>query len=200
MNFIKSNTGFEYEDIEQIGMIGLLCARRRFNSELNYKFSTFAYYIIKGFIQNELRDNQNIGFIRAVKYLIIKLRVNDDLLLSINEIICKYRVDYQTAVEALFSAKCISYLEDSIGKDKNGKKLILEDSIGIVSFEDYIIRKFTKDDFMDTLSSRERRVFNMINYGVSQNIIAKKLRVTQPTISRIFSDILIKAEKYGNKK
>ncbi|TET49733.1 MAG: sigma-70 family RNA polymerase sigma factor, partial [Actinomycetota bacterium] len=50
----------EISDVLQIAYTGLLVAINRFDVKLNNKFSTFAYYCIKGEIQHYIRDNKLI--------------------------------------------------------------------------------------------------------------------------------------------
>ncbi|MFC2145621.1 sigma-70 family RNA polymerase sigma factor, partial [Actinomycetota bacterium] len=56
--FKKSSS--EVNDILQVAYTGLLVAINRYDPELNNKFSTFAYYCIKGEIQHYIRDNKLI--------------------------------------------------------------------------------------------------------------------------------------------
>ena len=45
-----------FDDLVQVGMIGLVLAIRRFDAERGWRFSTYAYQTIRGEIQRHFRD------------------------------------------------------------------------------------------------------------------------------------------------
>lgn len=51
------SSGYEYDDLFQVGCVGLIRAADRFNTNKNYKFSTFAVSWITGLIKTYLRDH-----------------------------------------------------------------------------------------------------------------------------------------------
>ena len=48
------------EDLESVGLFALCVAASRYNPELGWKFSTFAWNTCRGWIQHALRDNSRI--------------------------------------------------------------------------------------------------------------------------------------------
>ena len=54
LDIVKGHTGLEMEDLVQCGMIGLIKARRDFNHNLGYQFSTYAIPKIHGEVGNSL--------------------------------------------------------------------------------------------------------------------------------------------------
>ena len=67
-SIIKRYTGrgIEYDDLFQIGSIGLINAAKRFNPSLGYQFSTYASSLIIGEIKRFFRDD---GIIKVSRYL-----------------------------------------------------------------------------------------------------------------------------------
>ena len=63
------NRGYDYEDIFQIGSIGLVKAIKNFDNKYNVKFSTYAVPMIIGEIKRFLRDDGMIKVSRNVKSL-----------------------------------------------------------------------------------------------------------------------------------
>lgn len=61
------NRGYEYDDIFQIGCMGLVKAVNNFESKFNVKFSTYAVPMIMGEIKRFLRDDGMIKVSRSVK-------------------------------------------------------------------------------------------------------------------------------------
>ena len=48
---------FDRDDLYQVGMLGLIDAYRHYNSSLNTKFSTYAYYYILGEVKKFIKDS-----------------------------------------------------------------------------------------------------------------------------------------------
>lgn len=67
------NRGYDYEDIMQIGSIGLVKAINNFDDSYNVKFSTYAVPMIVGEIKRFLRDDGMIKVSRNTKTLAKKL-------------------------------------------------------------------------------------------------------------------------------
>ena len=68
-----TNRGYDYEDIFQIGSMGLVKAINNFNDSFNVKFSTYAVPMIIGEIKRFLRDDGIIKVSRSTKTLAKKL-------------------------------------------------------------------------------------------------------------------------------
>ena len=58
--------GTDYEDLFQIGAIGLLRAVRNYRPELQYAFSSYAVPVIAGEIRSYLRENTRVKLSRRV--------------------------------------------------------------------------------------------------------------------------------------
>ena len=67
-------SGVEYEDLVQIGSLGLLKAIRNFDESKGFAFSTYAVPVITGEIKRFLRDDGSIKVSRAVRSDFIKIR------------------------------------------------------------------------------------------------------------------------------
>lgn len=59
--------GEEFEDLVQIGYIGLIKAAERFEPERGFRFSTYAVPLIAGEIRSHIRDNGRIKISRELK-------------------------------------------------------------------------------------------------------------------------------------
>lgn len=68
-----SGRGVEYEDLVQIGALGLIKAIDKFNLDYEVKFSTYAVPVITGEIKRFLRDDGAIKVSRSVKENYIKI-------------------------------------------------------------------------------------------------------------------------------
>ena len=66
-----------YDDVFQVGCVGLMKAIDNFNVDLNVKFSTYAVPMIIGEIRRFLRDNNSIKVSRSLRdiaYQVLKAR------------------------------------------------------------------------------------------------------------------------------
>ena len=72
-----NTTKLEIDDLIQEGNIGLMECINRFEPEMNYKFSTFAFWYIKGYILNAIGDTGRT--IRIPRNLYYKLKEIEDV-------------------------------------------------------------------------------------------------------------------------
>ena len=66
------NRGHEYEDLFQLGSIGLLKAIQNYDPKYDVRFSTYAVPMIMGEIKRFLRDDGMIKVSRSLKELVVK--------------------------------------------------------------------------------------------------------------------------------
>ncbi len=67
------NRGREFDDLYQLGCLGLLKAIRNFNVDLGVQFSTYAVPLILGEIRRYLRDDGLVRVSRSIKENAIKI-------------------------------------------------------------------------------------------------------------------------------
>lgn len=126
--------GCEYEDLVQIGTIGMIKAIRTFDLERGTAFSTYAVPLILGEIRRHLRDDGPIKVGRSVKKLGAELmRAQAKIITetgrepSISELAGICGVSVEEAGAALDAASPVASLSD--GTDENGDGLELYDRI-----------------------------------------------------------------------
>ena len=66
--------GVEYDDLYQIGNMGLLKAISGFNTQFDVRFSTYAVPMIHGEIKRFIRDNNPVKMPRSLKEMQQKIR------------------------------------------------------------------------------------------------------------------------------
>ena len=74
--------GIEYDDLYQAGCMGLVKAADNFNTELGYKFSTYAVPVIIGEIKRLFRDGGSVKISRGLKELSLKLTRESEKFIS----------------------------------------------------------------------------------------------------------------------
>ena len=192
------NRGYEYEDIFQIGSMGLIKAVHNFDSSFNVKFSTYAVPMIMGEIKRFLRDDGIIKVSRSVKCSAKKIHyVKEELskLLgrdpTISEIAENTGISEEDIIMALESTNNLSYLYDVIHQD-DGNPVLLIDKISETGEEDKnVIDNIILKEALKDLDTKSRQVI-VLRYFKDQTQIqvAKKLGISQVQVSRIEKRVL----------
>ena len=197
------NRGYDYEDIFQIGSIGLVKAISNFDLEYNVKFSTYAVPMIIGEIKRFLRDDGMIKVSRNVKSLAKKIHyVKEDLTKKLNraptvEELAKYSgFDKEDILIAIESANNLQYLYDTIHQD-DGAPVLLIDKLSEKGEEDSnLIEKIALKDAIRSLDKKARQII-MLRYfkDKTQIQVAKMLGISQVQVSRIEKKVLSEMRK-----
>ena len=186
--------GVDYEDLCQIGHIGMIKAIRNFDLDRGTAFSTYAVPLIIGEIKRFLRDDGEIKIGREIKRkgaLICGAREK-----FISENLCEPTVSQlakicdfseEEVVEAMTATAGTVSLSDQIGEDGT-----LEDILG-VDFTPEINEKIALKQALEKLPYDEREIIFLRFYkGMTQNQVGKILGMTQVSVSRKESKALLK--------
>ena len=170
------NRGYDYEDIFQIGSIGLVKAIKNFDVKFNVKFSTYAVPMIMGEIKRFLRD------------------LNREP--TIEELSQYSGVNKEDIVLAMESSANLQYLYDTIHQD-DGSPVLLLDKISEDSIEDSnMVDRIALKDVLQNLDSKSRQII-MLRYfkDKTQVQVAKMLGISQVQVSRIEKKVLLEMRK-----
>lgn len=120
--------GIEYEDLMQIGTIGMLRAIRTFDLTRGTAFSTFAVPLIVGEIRRNLRDDGIIHVSRTYKQLAGELaRKKQELVASecrepsLDELAAACGVSVEEAAIALSATSPVASLSEKLFEDEKGE-------------------------------------------------------------------------------
>lgn len=191
------NRGYEYEDIFQIGSMGLVKAINNFDSSFNVKFSTYAVPMIIGEIKRFLRDDGIIKISRSTKTLAKKLHYNkEELIKTLNreptiEELAEYsEVNKEDVIIALESANSMQYLYDTIHHDE-GTPVLLIDKLSQKGHDDDMLNKIALKEAIGSLDQKGRQII-MLRYfrDKTQIQVAKMLGISQVQVSRIEKKVL----------
>jgi RNA polymerase sporulation-specific sigma factor len=136
--------GCEYEDLVQIGTIGMLKAIRSFDLSRGTAFSTYAVPLILGEIRRHLRDDGPLKVGRAVKKLGAELMRAQSEIISetgrephISELAERCSVSIEEAAGALDAISPVASLSDGSGDDGEGLCLYdrIPDGDGLLDIE-----------------------------------------------------------------
>ncbi len=181
--------GIDFEDIVQIGSVGLIKASKKFNSEIGTKFSTYAVSLIIGEIKRFFRDDGIIKIPRKTKETAIKVKFAIDALYKKNGIeprvdeICEYTgFDKEIVVEALEASVPV----ESIYSETKNETYIL-DTLYVNDQQDTKIEDemFLKDA-IEKLDERLKQIVKLRFFKQkTQSEIADMMGVSQVQISRL---------------
>ncbi|AYD39813.1 RNA polymerase sporulation sigma factor SigF [Clostridium fermenticellae] len=192
------NRGYEYEDIFQIGCIGLVKAINNFDEKYNVKFSTYAVPMILGEIRRFLRDDGIIKVSRSVKNTAKKLHYDKESLTkelnrepTIDELAKYSGVNREEIVFAMESANSLQYLYDTIHQD-DGSPVLLIDKLSQNHEEDTkMVDRIALKEALKSLDVKSRQII-MLRYfkDKTQVQVAKMLGISQVQVSRIEKRVL----------
>jgi len=186
------NTGYEYDDLFQVGSIGLLKAIDKFDFSFNVRFSTYAVPMIIGEIKKFLRDDGIIKVQRGVKENHARIRWAQDKLRgdlgrepAVNEIASLLEISKEDIVLAMEACQAPAYIHDAMpGEEK--EQLSLIDKLSNDESTVILLEKLALKEALAKLDSREQQVIlRRFFKDETQSSIADDLGVSQVQVSRI---------------
>lgn len=193
-----SNRGYEYEDIYQIGCIGLVKAVNNFDSKYGVKFSTYAVPMIIGEIKRFLRDDGIIKISRSIKGTAKKLHfAKEELTFKLNreptiDELSEYsgiaKDDILIAMESLNS---LQYLYDTIHQEDGAPVLLIDKISEKPDYNVDILDQIALKEALSSLDENSRKII-MLRYfkDKTQVQVAKMLGISQVQVSRIEKRVL----------
>lgn len=189
--------GYDREEIVQVGVIGLIKAVDKFNSDYNTQFSTYAYPVIEGEIKRFLRDDGSIKVSRSLKEIAaagkraeenLRRKLGREPLMSEISTECNIAADELT--EAFSAGAPMRSIYESV-YDSGSGEIILGDTIADKPEEDRIINKVMVSQILAALNPRDRRIIEMRYFeDRPQREIAEEIGVSQVQVSRLEKKIL----------
>ena len=198
-----TNRGYEYEDIYQIGCMGLVKSIKNFDEKYNVKFSTYAVPMIIGEIKRFLRDDGMIKVSRNVKSLAKKLHFDKEALTkklnrepTIEELAQFSGMDKEEILFALESSASMQYLYEVIHQD-DGSPVLLIDKLSENAIEDKnITDKLALKEALRNLDTKSRQIIVLRYFKDKTQIqVAKMLGISQVQVSRIEKKVLQEMRK-----
>lgn len=193
------NRGYEYDDLLQLGTIGLIKAARNYNFSFDVRFSTYAVPMITGEIKRFIRDDGIIKISRALKENArIVMLARDKLAKELNrepsltEIGRQCSLSPEEVTAALDAARPMISIYDVTAEDGDSQILIL-DRIAQDENNGYenIDTKILLSELLASLSVDDRKIIIMRYFNdMTQSSVAEKLGISQVQVSRTEKRIL----------
>ena len=205
------NKGIEHEDIYQIASIGLIYAIERFDINKGYEFTSFATPTILGEIKKYFRDKGwAIKVPRRIQEISKKINdVSNDLSLKLNrtptikELSENLGYSEEEVLEAMEAGKLFVSQSLNVNLDKGSefKEMELVDTISdeINNYETFENYEFLKKS-LELLNKLEKEIIIERFYNnKTQSEIAKRLNISQMTVSRLEKKALEKIKASADK-
>ena len=202
------NRGYDYEDIFQIGSIGLVKAIKNFDVKFNVKFSTYAVPLIMGEIKRFLRDDGLVKVSRSLKeasYKIKREKEHYEKLYNreptLKEIATTLDMDESDILMAMESGQDVCSLHQVIYQNE-GDEIHLEDKLEQqADLIEQTVDNIYVQELLKKLNEQERQIIHMRYFqNQTQAAIAKKIGISQVQVSRMEKKILNKLRKNANTK
>ena len=207
MGLVKSiasrfrDRGAEFDDLVQIGTIGMLKAIRSFDESYNTEFSTYAVPLIIGEIRRFLRDDGTVKVGRSIKRRGIDAMRKQEAFIrehgrepKLSELAELCQISCEELSEALDAASPVHSLNESVGEDEG---TTLE---GVIADRDDRIGKMTDSialrEAIMSLPELQRKLIVLRYYKeLSQQKTGEILKMTQVKVSREEKKIIEKLRK-----
>lgn len=185
--------GYDYEELCQIGSVGLIKAVDRFSTDFGVQLSTYAVPVIMGEIKRFLRDDGPVKVARSLKELATQAMAEKERLekelereVTVSELSASLGVENERLVLALGAAFPTRSLYESSSDEDDGP---LIDKIAFEpSDEEGVIMRLALKNALSRLSGKERSVIIMRYFrSMTQTAVSNLLGVSQVQVSRIES-------------
>ena len=193
------NKQIEYEDLLELGTLGLIKAMNNYDASYGVRFSTYAVPMIAGEIKRFIRDNGAIKVSRSLKAqnkqandFIEKYRQEHQVDPTIKQIADFLKVEEAEVVFILDSSK----YPVSIYAETEEDGLTLADKLASKENQDNYIEKVVLKEIIDKFDERDKTIIYLRYYrDKTQSEIAHILGVSQVQVSRLEAKILERIRK-----
>lgn len=195
------NRGVEFDDLMQIGSLGLVKAVLGYDPSYEVRFSTYAVPMIAGEIKRFLRDDGIIKVSRSLReksfeIFNMKEKMKDELQRepTIEELAKRLEMSAEDIVFAVEAVRSPVSIFEPAFEDESSKTLLIdtmsEDSSGDM------IDKILLKELIQQLDPKERQLIMLRYYSdKTQMEIAEILGVSQVQVSRLITKIINKLKK-----
>ncbi len=187
-----------YDDLFQVGCIGLIKAIDNFNPNFNVKFSTYAVPMIIGEIRRYLRDENGIHVSRSIRDTAYHaLQTAEQMTKELNrevtmeEVAKKLGKPLSNVYFALAATGNVVSLDDPIGETGSDATSLIEQIPESSTNSDDWLGYKTMHDAIDNLVQKEREILLMRYYdGKTQMEVSNEIGISQAQVSRLEKNAL----------
>lgn len=197
------NKSIEYDDLFQLGSMGLLKAINNFDPSYNVRFSTYCVPMIIGEIKRFLRDDGAIKVSRAIKGLNLQISKfveeyikENSVPPSTKEIAQQFDIDETEVVFVMDSSKMPISLYTPLNDDSDSKTQYLIDKVDQNFDNEEIYDRLSLKNTLASLEPRDKQIVLLRFFkDKTQSEIAKVMGISQVQVSRLENKILEKLKE-----
>lgn len=187
---------YEFDDLYQVSVIGMIKAYQNYDEKFNVKFTTYAYKYILSEVINFVNNSKLIKVSREYQKIYRKIMETYSILTqklmkepTIEEMALFLEIDSKIISDVLQNKNTIKSLDEVLEID--GKKLTLLDTISIYDKDN--LEYFLLREEIDSLTQEEQKLINYRYFqDKTQSEIAELLGINQVKVSRNEQKILKK--------
>lgn len=187
-----------YDDLFQVGCIGLIKAIDNFNPSFNVKFSTYAVPMIIGEIRRYLRDENGIHVSRSIRDTAYHaLQTAERLTKELNREVTMEEVaialgeTLSNVYFALAATGNVVSLDEPLGENSNDTTTLIEQLPQNSTNSDDWLGYKAMHDAIDNLVQKEREILLMRYYdGKTQMEVSNEIGISQAQVSRLEKNAL----------
>ena len=188
---------FDKDDLYQVAVIGLMEALKNYKNDKNTKFTSYAYFYIKGNINKYIRETNyfkvskelvklNKSIENAKEVLTRKLQRN----VSYEEICLFLNISYQDLIEAKEANLLVESLDDYNQDERSAYEMIGETP------KEYNEEIMDLKEEISKLDDRDKKLLrSRYEYGMTQSETSEELGMSQVQVSRQEKKILTRLRK-----
>ena len=178
--------GVEYEDLFQAGCVGLIKAVDGFDESRGFNFSTYAVPVILGEMKRIFRDDGTVSVSRSLKEKGRKISYEKESFIkqfnrepTVKEIAERLGFDEYETVQAITASMPVISMTMQDDESEN------QFDIPVDSHEQSVSTLIALEQVMSELDERDSEIIKMRYFkGMTQNVIAEALGMTQVQVSR----------------
>ena len=190
--------GIEYDDLYQIGTLGLLKAINNFDEKFNVKFSTYVVPMVIGEIKRFMRDDGAIKVSRSIKTLNLKIKKYVDEYSkqyqnkpTIKQIAEHFEIDESELMFIMDSSALPISIYTPFEDESNS--LLLIDRLNQDNSHETMLDNLLLKETLKQLDKRDKKIILLRFFrDKTQSEIAKTLGVSQVQVSRLENKVLEK--------
>ncbi len=185
--------GYDYEELFQVGSIGLLHSIRNFDPSYGVQFSTYAVPLILGEMRRFIRENHTVRVQRSVKETYTAIRRTEEALYrrmgkipTVEEISREMGLEREAIVEALEAFQPPRSMDEALEAERDGSSYTLLERMESRENGEEMLEKLSLQDALRRLPDRERMILQRRFFAEeTQAAIAGRLGISQVQVSRL---------------
>ncbi len=192
------SSGEPYEDLLQVGYVGLIKAVKGYKTDSGAKFSSYAYAMVDGELRHHFRDTELVKKPRWARSLYGQVSEATARLTAelgrpplVEEIAREVNVAPEGILELMRLFRDTSVVSLDGGDEENGIDVSAIRSMGYESFSLPIEDRIALEQALESLTELQRKVVYLFFYkDLSQTEIGRRLSLPQRKISRVIASAI----------